>query len=76
MISQDIIEWLNAGVLKSISLKGTEGILDLAPIDKKSPNVKDMILIIFSTPKVKSGIINIASNLVKKQIKDYLGIKD
>jgi len=33
-----------------------------------------MILIIFSHPKIKSGIINFAVNIIKKQIKEYLGI--
>jgi len=74
-ISHDIINGLNAGNLKSISVKGTEGVLDLAPIDKNSPLVKDMLLIIFSSPKVKGGVINIASSLIKKQIKEYLGVE-
>ncbi|MHA1291983.1 MAG: hypothetical protein ACTSQJ_04875 [Promethearchaeota archaeon] len=75
LIGNDIIESLMAGKLKSISVRGTEGVLDLAPIDKNSPMIKDMILIIFSHPRVKSGVINIAANLVKKEIKEYLGIK-
>ncbi|MFX1256805.1 MAG: hypothetical protein ACFFAN_03020 [Promethearchaeota archaeon] len=74
LIGIDIIEGLNAGYLKSISIRGTEGILDLAPIDKNDSITKDMILLIFSHPKVKSGIINIATNLIKRQIKIYLGI--
>lgn len=74
MIGSDIIEGLNAGKLKSISLRGTEGILDLAPIDVEMPSLKDMILIIFSHPKVKSGIIGFAVDIVKKQLKDYLKI--
>ncbi len=76
MIGNDIIESLQSGVLNSISIRGTEGVLDLAPIDKKQKMIKDMYLIIFSHPNVKSGIINIATSLVKKQIKEYLGIKD
>lgn len=75
LIGTDIIDGLNAGKLKSVSVKGTEGVLDLAPIDKGSPLVKDMLLIIYSSPKVKGGVINIASSLIKKQIKDYLGVK-
>ncbi|MBD3198181.1 MAG: zinc-ribbon domain-containing protein [Candidatus Lokiarchaeota archaeon] len=74
MIGTDIIEGLNAGTLKSISVKGTEGVLDLAPIDTKTDSLKNMILIIFSHPKVKSGIINIAIYHVRKQIKQYLGL--
>lgn len=75
MIGADIIHGLSAGALKSISVKGSEGILDLAPIDTESPNLKDMILILFSHPKVKSGIISIAINVIKKQIKYYMGLE-
>ncbi|MFW9901503.1 MAG: hypothetical protein ACFFDY_09450 [Candidatus Thorarchaeota archaeon] len=74
MIGTDIIEGLDAGVLKSISVRGSEGVLDLAPIDQENPNVKDMLLILFSHPKVKSGIIAFAVNIVKKQLKEYLGL--
>ncbi|MFX1568508.1 MAG: hypothetical protein ACFFCV_09080 [Promethearchaeota archaeon] len=74
MIGTDIIEGLNAGVLKSISVRGSEGVVDLAPIDQGNPNVKDMLLILFSHPKVKSGIIAFAVNIVKKQLKEYLGL--
>lgn len=76
MIGADIIEGLSAGKLKSISLKGTEGILDLAPIDLENPTMKDMILILFSHPKVKGGIINFAVNIVRKQIKEFLGMNN
>lgn len=75
MISSDIIEGLSAGTLKSISVRGTEGVLDLAPIDRETPNLKDIILILFSHPKVKSGIISIAVNIVNRQIKYYLGLE-
>jgi len=75
MIGSDIIHGLSAGTLKSISVKGSEGVLDLAPIDRESPSLKDMILILFSHPKVKSGIISIAVNLIKKQIIYYLGLE-
>ncbi len=74
MIGTDIVEGLDAGLLKSISVRGTEGILDLAPIDRNNPSVKDMLLILFSHPKVKSGIIAFAISIVKKQLKDYLGL--
>lgn len=74
-ISSDIIEGLSAGTLKSISVKGTEGILDLAYLDLENSNLKDMILILFSHPQVKSGIISIAINLIKKQVKKYLGLE-
>jgi predicted regulator of Ras-like GTPase activity (Roadblock/LC7/MglB family) len=76
MIGTDIIEGLSAGSLKSISVRGSEGVLDLAPIDRESSSLKDMILILFSHPKVKSGIVSVAINIVKKQIKYYLGLKD
>ncbi len=75
MIGTDIIEGLSAGKLSSISIRGTDGIFDLAPIDKKIPELADIILMIFSHPRVKPGIISFAVNIVKKQIKDYLGIK-
>ena len=75
MISSDILHGLSAGSLKSISVRGTEGVLDLAPIDKESPSLKDMILILFSHPDVKSGIVSVAVNLIKKQVKYYLGLE-
>jgi len=74
MIGSDIINGLSAGKLKLISIKGTDGVLDLAPIDLENSTMKDMILILFSYPKVKSGIISFAVNIVRKQIKEYLGI--
>ncbi|MFX1337836.1 MAG: zinc-ribbon domain-containing protein [Promethearchaeota archaeon] len=77
MIGSDIIEGLSAGKLDSISIRGSEGVFDLAPlpIDKRIPELTDMILMIFSHPRVKPGIISFAVNIVKKQIKDYLGVK-
>jgi len=75
MMGSDIIEGLDAGVLKSISVRGSTGVFDLAPIDKDDPNVKDMFLIILSHSKVKSGIISFAVNIVKKQLKGYLGLE-
>ncbi len=74
MIGTDIIEGLDAGLLKSISVRGTEGILDLAPIDRNNPSVKDMLLILLSNSKVKSGIIAFAVSIIKKQLKEYLGL--
>lgn len=76
MIGTDIIEGLSAGKLKSISVRGTEGVLDLASIDRDTPSLASMLLIIFSHPKVKSGIISFAANIVKKQIKEFLGINN
>lgn len=75
MIGTDIIDGLSAGTLKSISIRGSEGVLDLAPIDKKSPNLKDMVLMLLSQTKIKSGIISFAVHVVKKQLKQYLGLK-
>ncbi len=75
MIGNDIIDGLSAGILQSISVRGTEGILDMAPIDRESPSIKDMFLVVFSLPKVKGGMISLATSLIKKQIKDYLGIE-
>jgi len=75
MIGSDIVNGLSAGELYSIAIRGSEGVLHLAPLEQENSNLKNMILIIFSHPKVKSGIINIAKNLVNKQVKQYLGIK-
>ncbi len=72
MIGTDIIDGLNAGVLHSITLRGTEGVLDLAPLYYNTADLSDNILIIFSNPKVKSGIIHIASTFVNKQLKRLL----
>ncbi|MFW9946301.1 MAG: hypothetical protein ACFFDX_05675 [Candidatus Odinarchaeota archaeon] len=74
LIGMDIIESLSAGTLLNISLRGTNGVLDLAPIDIKTTQGSDMILIILSHPRVKSGIIHFAANIVKKQVKEYLGL--
>jgi len=74
MIGNDIIEGLDAGKLMNISIRGSEGILDLAPIDTKGKLKNEIVLIIFSHPKVKSGIIHFAVNIVKKQIIEYLGL--
>ncbi|MBY9006243.1 MAG: hypothetical protein KGD63_05755 [Candidatus Lokiarchaeota archaeon] len=74
MIGMDIIKGLSAGQLSSIVIRGTEGVLHLAPLEQNNPNLNNMILIMFSNPKVKSGIVNIAKNMVRKQVKKYLGI--
>ncbi|MFX0010984.1 MAG: roadblock/LC7 domain-containing protein [Candidatus Hermodarchaeota archaeon] len=74
MIGNDIIEGLNAGILTDISIKGSEGVLDLAPIDTKGKIKNEMVLIVFSHPKVKSGIIHLAADMVKKQVIQYLGL--
>ena len=74
MIGDDIIEGLSAGTLMNISIRGTNGVLDLAPIGSKETLGNDMILIILSHPKVKSGIIHFAVSIVKKQVSQYLGL--
>jgi len=74
MIGNDIINGLSAGTLRNISIRGTEGVLDLAPIGSKETFGDDMILIILSDPRVKSGIIHFAVSIVKKQVKLYLGL--
>ncbi|NVM46557.1 MAG: hypothetical protein HWN79_16745 [Candidatus Lokiarchaeota archaeon] len=74
MIGNDIIEGLSAGTLLNISIRGTNGVLDLAPIGSKETLGNDMILIILSHPKVKSGIIHFAVSIVKKQVTQYLGL--
>jgi predicted regulator of Ras-like GTPase activity (Roadblock/LC7/MglB family) len=74
MIGEDIIKGLSAGTLLNISIRGTDGVLDLAPIGSKKSFGDDMILIILSHPRVKSGIIYFAVSVVKKQVKQYLGL--
>jgi predicted regulator of Ras-like GTPase activity (Roadblock/LC7/MglB family) len=74
MIGSDIVEGLSAGNLLNISIRGTNGVLDLAPIGSKETLGDDMLLIIFSHPKVKSGIIHFAVSIVKKQVSQYLGL--
>jgi predicted regulator of Ras-like GTPase activity (Roadblock/LC7/MglB family)/ribosomal protein L40E len=74
MIGDDIIKGLSAGTLLNISIRGTDGVLDLAPIGSKETLGDDMILIILSHPRVKSGIIYFAVSIVKKQVKQYLGL--
>ncbi|MHA1843418.1 MAG: hypothetical protein ACTSWE_04040 [Promethearchaeota archaeon] len=73
-ISNDIINWLKAGPLEMVSIKGKQGILDVAPLEENMPELQDLILIIFSHPKAKRGVINLAISIVKKQIFEYLGI--
>ena len=74
MIGNDIIEGLSAGTLLNISIRGTNGVLDLAPIGSKETLGNEMILIILSHPRVKSGIIHFAVSIVKKQVTQYLGL--
>jgi len=74
MIGNDIINGLSAGTLLNISIRGTEGVIDLAPIGSKKTFGDDMILIILSHPRVKSGIIHFAVSIVKKQVNQYLGL--
>ena len=74
MMGIDIIEGLSAGSLLNMSLRGTDGVLDLAPISFKNLPGNEMILIIFSHPKIKSGIIHFAVSIVKKRVQQYLGL--
>lgn len=74
MIGNDIIEGLSAGTLLNISIRGSNGVLDLAPIGSKETMGSEMLLIILSHPKVKSGIIHFAVSIVKKQVNQYLGL--
>jgi predicted regulator of Ras-like GTPase activity (Roadblock/LC7/MglB family) len=74
MMGVDIIEGLSAGTLLTMSIRGTDGVLDLAPITFKNLPGNEMILIIFSHPKIKSGIIHFAVSIVKKRVKQYLGL--
>jgi len=72
MIGSDIINGLNAGSLRSISVRGTDGVLDLAPISQDDPILKNFLLIIFSNPNVKSGMIQIAIRKISSQLKEFL----
>ena len=74
MIGDDIVKGLSAGTLLNISIRGTDGVLDLAPIGSKKSFGDDMILLILSHPRVKSGIIYFAVSIIKKQVKQYLGL--
>ena len=74
MMGVDIIEGLSAGTLLNMSIRGTDGVLDLAPISFKNLPGNEMILIIFSHPKIKSGIIHFAVSIVKKRVHQYLGL--
>jgi predicted regulator of Ras-like GTPase activity (Roadblock/LC7/MglB family) len=74
MMGVDIIEGLTAGTLLNMSIRGTDGVLDLAPITFKNVPGNEMILIIFSHPKIKSGIIHFAVSIVKKRVKQYIGL--
>ena len=74
MMGIDIIEGLSAGTLLNMSIRGTDGVLDLAPISFKNLPGNEMILIIFSHPKIKSGIIHFAVSIVKKRVQQYLGL--
>ena len=74
MMGIDIIEGLSAGTLLNMSIRGTDGVLDLAPISFKNLPGDEMLLIIFSHPKIKSGIIHFAVSIVKKRVKQYLGL--
>ena len=74
MIGNDIIKGLSAGTLLNISIRGSTGVLDLAPIGSRETMGGDMILIIFSHSRVKSGIIHFAVSIVNKQVNQYLGL--
>lgn len=69
-ISQDMISSLDSGDLKFISIQGTRGILFMAPI------MKNVFLLLLTSPESKSGVINIAKLLVKKQITLYFAKKN
>jgi predicted regulator of Ras-like GTPase activity (Roadblock/LC7/MglB family) len=67
-IGRDIINALDNGDLKSITINGSKGKFSLAPI------MKDTLLLILSRARAKTGIIHIAAAQAKKQFKSYLGI--
>ena len=75
MIGTDIIHGLSAGDLKSISIRGTDGTLDVAPLNRNTPVLKDMLLMIFSDPKVRSGVISFSIKQIEKLVIEFFNIK-
>ena len=65
VLGNDIVNALNTGALKSVTINGTHGKFSLSPI------VSDVLLLILSGPKVKAGIIHLAVSLFKKKFKSY-----
>lgn len=65
VIGNDIVNALNTGALKSVTINGTHGKFSLAPI------VSDVLLLILTGPRGKAGIIHLAVSLFKKQFKSY-----
>jgi len=65
VLGNDIVNALNTGALKSITINGTHGKFSLSPI------VSDVLLLILSGPNVKAGIIHLAVSLFKKKFKSY-----
>ena len=65
VLGNDIVNALNTGALKSVTINGTHGKFSLAPI------VSDVLLLILSGPRVKAGIIHLAVSLFKKKFKSY-----
>ena len=75
MIGTDIIHGLSAGDLQSISIRGTDGVLDVAPLNRNSPLLKDMLLMVFSDSNVKSGVISFSIKQIEKLIVEFFNIK-
>ena len=69
-LSQDMIHSLDSGDLKYISLNGTKGIIFMAPV------MKNVFLLLLTTPESKSGVINIAKIRVKKSLTLYFADKN
>ncbi len=65
VLGNDIVNALNTGALKSVTINGTHGKFSLAPI------VSDVLLLILIGPRGKTGIIHLAVSLFKKQFKSY-----
>jgi predicted regulator of Ras-like GTPase activity (Roadblock/LC7/MglB family) len=69
-ISRDVMQAMEAGKLKFTSIHGTQGILFLAPL------FADMLLIVYTNPLSRPGVINVASHRVRAQLMKYMGMKE
>ncbi|MHA1734560.1 MAG: roadblock/LC7 domain-containing protein, partial [Promethearchaeota archaeon] len=67
-IGEDMIRAVESGEMKYISLHGETGILYLAPV------LKDILLVILTSPRSKSGIVNVAVHKVRGLLRQYLGL--
>lgn len=67
-IGEDMINAVESGEMKYVALHGSTGILYLAPV------LQDILLVILTSPRSKSGIVNVAVHKVRGLLKQYLGM--